>query len=275
MSIINEVGATAFVIASMRAMEEKREQKIFDDPYAKWFANPEIDEKVRFLIAAFPPSLEVVRYRVCIMGEIVARSIADGVRQVVTLGAGFDMRAEIFRADGVRFCDVDQPAVLTYKREVLESNGVAPCTYILCNYLEVDLPEKLAEAGFDLTAPTLFVWEGNTMYLPRDLIHAFLDKLRARFPAMRIAFDYFSQKVIDRTTGNEEVTLATDRFENSFGVKWLTGFDDLPALAQRHDLEIVETGGMIDVGNHHNPEAAAELAYLLGFYSYCVLRARP
>ena len=68
------------------------------------------------LIRTYPAIRETARYRVCIMNETLERAIADGVKQVVTLGAGFDMRAQIFRTPGVRFCDVDQPGVLAFKR---------------------------------------------------------------------------------------------------------------------------------------------------------------
>jgi len=270
---INEIGATAFVISCMRAMEGGEERRLFDDPYAAWFVNDEVEEKVRELIRVYPPSRELVRYRVCAMNEIVEREIAGGARQIVSLGAGFDMRSHVFGAAGARFCDVDQPAVVAFKRKVLEGRGAAPCAAIPCDYLKVDLPDKLAEAGFDLEAPTLFVWEGNTMYLPRDLIHDFLARLRARLPAMTIAFDYFSRKVIDRTSGDEKVTEATDFFESAFGVKWLSGFDDLAVFEERHGLAVAESGSMIDVGRRRAPEAAAGLSQLMELYRYCVLKA--
>ena len=270
---INEIGATAFVISCMRAMERGEEPRLFDDPYAAWFVNEEIEEKTRELIRVFPPSRELVRYRVCAMNEIVERAVSEGVGQIVSLGAGFDMRSAIFGGAGARFCDVDQPAVLAFKRKTLEARGAAPCEAIPCDYLKVDLPEKLAEAGFALDVPTLFVWEGNTMYLPVDLIHDFLARLRARLPAMTIAFDYFSRKVIERASGDEKITEATDFFESAFKVKWLTGFDDLAVFEERHGLAAVESESMIDVGRRRAPDAAKDLSGLMGLYSYCVLKA--
>ena len=94
---INEIGATAFVISCMRAMEKDQEHKLFDDPYAALFVNEAIEEKVQELIRVFPPSVELVRFRVRVMSEVVERGIADGVKQIVSLGAGFDMRAHIYQ----------------------------------------------------------------------------------------------------------------------------------------------------------------------------------
>ena len=270
---INEIGATAFFPSCVRAMEKDEARPLFEDPYAGWFVDEEATAKFRRLIGAFPAVRETARYRVCIMNETLERVIADGVKQIVTLGAGFDMRSQIFRAQGVRFCDVDQPAVLEFKRKILETRGVAPCASIPGDYLELDLPGELAEAGFDLKTPTLFIWEGNTMYLPAQSIHDFLDRLRARIPLLIVAFDYFSEKIINRTSGNATMTATTDYFENHFGAKWVTGFDDLSAFEKRNDLKIIESGAMLDVCKRHAPESAPALAEWTGLHSYCVLKA--
>ena len=270
---INEIGATAFFPSCVRAMEKDEARPLFEDPFAAWFIDEEATEKFRRLIRTFPAVRETARYRVCIMNETLERALKSGVKQVVTLGAGFDMRSQIFQAEGVRFCDVDQPAVLAFKRKVLEARGVAPCTPIPGNYLEIDLPRELACAGFDLEAPILFIWEGNTMYLPAQLIHDFLDRLRARIPRMAIAFDYFSEKIIKRTSGNATMTAATDYFENHFGARWVTGFDDLSAFEKRNKLKIIESGAMLDVCMRHAPESAPALAEWTGLHSYCVLKS--
>ena len=280
MDIINEIGSTAFFVSSIRAMEKDEEHKLFDDPYAALFANEAIEEKVREQISVFPPVRDLVRYRVCAMSEIVERGIADGMKQIVSLGAGFDMRSQIYQTDGVRFCDVDQPAVLQFKNKVLEAGGVTPCAGIECNYLEVDLPGELSRAGFDLETPILFIWEGNTMYLPLDLIHDFLSRLRARISGLTIAFDYLSEKVVNRTTGDERISEFTDLFESNFGAKWVTGFDDLSVFREKHGFEVVSSANVIEVGERRAPESVEQMnefmeltADLLKLYSYCVLKA--
>ena len=280
MDIINEIGATAFFVSSIRAMEKRQEHKLFDDPCAAWFVNEAIEEKVQEQIGVFPPALELVRFRVCVMSEVVERGIEAGVKQIVSLGAGFDMRFHIYKTEGVRFCDVDQPAVLQFKNKVLEARDVTPCAGIECNYLEVDLPGELGKAGFDLEKPILFIWEGNTMYLPVGLIHDFLDRMRAQVPHMTIAFDYLSEKVINRTSGDERISEFTDLFESNFGVKWVTGFDDLSVLTEKHGLEVVKSESLMEVGERRAPESASEIkefmdaaAELLKLYSYCVLEA--
>ncbi len=271
MSDINEVGATAFVLACFREMEKEREPRLFDDPYAEWFVTDEMREKARRMQAILPESSELLRYRFCTFDEITRREIGNGMRQVVILGAGFDMRPLVFETEGVRFCDVDQPAVLAFKSKVLESHGVAPCAGIPCNYLDVDLPDKLVKVGFDIHAPILFIWEGNSMYLPVELIYGFLNRLCGMIPSFKIAFDYFSKRVIDRTSGHDQVTAFTDAFEKTLNVKWVTGFDDLAVFEQRTDLKVVESGGLLDIGKRVAPDAASALSGPVDLYSYGIL----
>ena len=78
---INEIGATAFVIASIRALEDKRPEPLFSDPYAAWFSNERARGAARQLDVAFPPSTTMVRFRTRYFNRFVERGIADGTSQ--------------------------------------------------------------------------------------------------------------------------------------------------------------------------------------------------
>ena len=268
---ISQVGLTAFVIAYFRALERERRHPLFEDPYAEWFLPDEIREKTAKLHQILPAAGDMIRYRVCFFDDITKRGIADGIKQIVLVGAGFDMRPAIHGVEGVTFYDVDQPAVLAYKHAVLKQHGARPCPAVPCDYLEVNLPEQLEKSGFDPTESTLFLWEGNTMYLSLAQIHAFLTQLSRHVESFRVALDHFSHKVIDRTTGLEDVTRATDFFEHNLGAPWITGFDDPTALEQPTGLAVVESGCMEDVGKKYAPEDAQNVAKLTDLYRYAVL----
>ena len=164
MTDINEIGATAFVIAAIRAAEPEKPQPLFDDPYARWFSNDRARAVAGQLDVAFPPSTSMVRFRTRYFNRFVERGIAAGAQQVVLLGGGFDMRAHLF--PGARFFEVDQQAVLEFKRATLAENGVAQPPSLFANYLEADVPNGLAELGFDPAAPTLLVWEATPCTCP-------------------------------------------------------------------------------------------------------------
>ena len=272
MADINEVGATAFFIAGIREQEKDREHPLFEDPYAEWFVNDDIRAKVGQVFALLPEGMELVRYRSALFDDIIRREIDNGMRQIVILGSGFDMRPQVFRAEDVRFCDVDQAAVLAFKSKVLEGHGVTPCAGIPCNYLEADLPAELAKVGFDIDAPVLIIWEGNTMYLPEELIHGFLGRLCEGLGSFRIAFDFFDTRVIERTTGDDNITATTDAFENILKVQWVTGFDDLSVLKERTGLKPVEFGSLLDFGKRVAPDYPTNIPqldlYLYGIMSH-------
>ncbi len=268
---INNVGSTALVTACLRAIAKKRDLKLFNDPYAEWFVNDEIRSKVQLFMTLFPESSETVCYRSYKMSEVVDREIKSGMKQIVLLGAGFDMRAEIFAGEGATFYEVDQPSVLQFKHEVLKEHGITPCASVACNYLEVDLSAELTEVGFDADKPALFIWEGNSMYLPADMIHDFLNRLREQVPNFTIAFDYFSDKFVDRKSGNKRLETLADLFEEKLGVKWSTGFSDLQAFKDKNGLVIIESGDIMDVGKQI-AKPLASLSEARGLWFYCVLK---
>ena len=270
---INDVGMTAFFIAYFRAAERDRADSLFDDPYAQWFVTDEVRPYAEKFADLCPEFETLIRGRLLVFRELVRAQIKNGAKQVVSVGAGFDTRPAIFRTDDVTFFDVDQPAVVQYKRDTLELHGLEPWPAVPCNYLEVNLPQRLRDAGFNPDLPSLFIWEGNTMYLPRDLIFGFLNQLADSLPAFTIAFDYMSTRVINRSSGVDSVTRTFDYFGEQF-TPFTTGFDD-PAVFERDTpLDLVRSGGMEDALRLRAPQYADALAPLAGLYNYCVLAKR-
>lgn len=245
---INEIGTTAFIIAGIRALEDSREQPLFCDPYAQLFLNPKLEETTRQLTQVHFAVGDAIRLRTTAFNVIVENGIAHGVRQIVTLGCGFDMRHKIFEADDVQFFDVDQPAVLAFKASVLEKAGVQGCTAIPCNYLETDLAQALVSAGLEPHRETLVVWEGNTMYLPEELIMGFVNRLCTGLFQFRIGFDYFPKSVLEGTYESTEAIEIVRDVQKVMNVTFVTGFDSLSPFEIEAPLQIVTEGNTFDIG---------------------------
>ena len=274
---INEVGTTAFVIACFRAMEKERAQPLFEDPYAEWFVTDQAMAMARQLAEAVPESTHMLRFRTRFFNRFVEQGIAEGARQVVSLGAGLDMRAQIFAGPGVTHYEVDQDAVIRYKHEVLRGHGITPSPALPYNYLEVDLPEELAQAGFDLDAPTVIVWEGNTMYLPTETIFPFLNSLCARISSFRIAFDYFEEDLQKRDFERPEDLERIEAVERAMGASFPTGFPDLAVFEAETPLKVLDSGPIGDLGEAYGIDEIAESMEAdegLSVYQYCVLGTR-
>ena len=273
---INEIGATAFVIASIRALEPEKSPQLFSDPYAQWFSNERARGAARQLDAAFPPSTTMVRFRTRYFNRFIERGIAAGARQVVLLGGGFDMRAHIFANPDAAFFEVDQKAVLEFKRTVLAQHGIEQAPSVFGNYLEADVPDGLAGLGFDLDAPTLMVWEGNTMYLPPESIMPFLNRLAGAMSSFRIAFDYFSVDLRSRDFETEEDRRRLEGVERAMGASFPTGFPDLTVFEEEAPFKVAESGSFAGLAEEFGlgemvadyPEDWRET---LKLYRYCVL----
>ncbi len=274
---INEIGATAFVIASIRAMESEKTEPLFHDPYSGWFSNEWAQEAARKMDAAFPPATTMIRFRTCYFDHIVEHGIANGIRQFVLLGGGFDIRAHRFRDSSVNFFEVDQKAVLDYKCSIFERNGFSRQPSVPGNYLEIDVPAELASLGLKLDAPTSILWEGNTMYLLPESIIRFLNRLESRMPAFQIAFDYFAMDLQNRELNSGEDLKRIEGVENALGVSFTAGFPDLSVFEEETPLQIVESNSVVDLAEKYGQGHAVatypeDWQKTLSLYRYCVLK---
>ena len=114
-------GATSRLTAAARARESARADRLFEDRWAAELAGEEgfslLEGNDASLHGQAPPAF-VVRHR--FFDDFLTRQTSRGIRQVVLIAAGLDTRA--FRLSwpaGVHLFELDQPAVLTYKEEIL------------------------------------------------------------------------------------------------------------------------------------------------------------
>jgi methyltransferase (TIGR00027 family) len=112
--------------------------------------------------------------------DCVLAALADGVRQVVTLGAGYDGRALRFRTPGVRFVELDLAATQRDKRARLDRLDIDAGGLVLTPAdLTVDgVDHVLATAGCSGPEPSLVVCEGVFLYLPADAVERTLATAR-------------------------------------------------------------------------------------------------
>ena len=200
--IVSSVGLTALGVAAARAVETGRERALVQDPFAEHFAraaappqpmptgpdHPAADAEHWSWMADFL----AVRSRY--FDDHFAAASSAGIRQVVLLAAGLDARA--FRLDwpaSTRLFEVDQPRVLEFKDRVLaERDARAGCErHLVDTDLRENWTKALDEAGFDPTAPTAWLVEGLTPYLPaaaEQQLFAEIDRLSA--PGSRVGVEW-------------------------------------------------------------------------------------
>jgi len=126
--------------------------------------------------------------------DCFAEAFGQGVRQYVVLGAGLDTFAYRNARDGLRVFEVDHPATQGWKRERLQSAGIAipdALTYAPVDFERETLHEGLRRAGFDFGKPAFFAWLGVVPYLSREAIFATLGFVAREMKTQsEILFDY-------------------------------------------------------------------------------------
>jgi methyltransferase (TIGR00027 family) len=168
------VSRTAIGVAGVRARESAREDRLFDDSYARSFvaayraAHPDrpvtstSSDEVRRALAFHV----IIRTR--FYDDWLHAAMAAGLRQVVILGAGLDARAYRlpWPAD-VILVEVDLPEVLVAKQHVLDDVGAVPrCDRrTLAADLRSPWTGALPERGFVVSRPTAWLAEGLLSYL--------------------------------------------------------------------------------------------------------------
>jgi methyltransferase (TIGR00027 family) len=125
------------------------------------------------------------------------------VEQVVILGAGFDGRAHrMITLERARVFEVDHPATQSVKRRLAAglARTCGELTYVACDFERDDLAERLQSAGHRVDMPTVWIWEGVTLYLEDDAIHATLATIAGRSAArstLVVEYHDAEAKVVD------------------------------------------------------------------------------
>lgn len=159
--------------------------------------------------------------------DVVSEAVAAGIGQVVILGAGLDTRGLRLAAPaGAQVYELDQPANIAYKtRRLRAAFGGLPdrVRLVPLDFETDDVAATLAAAGFDGTAPALFVWEAVTQYLTEEAVRATLAFLGKAQRGSRLIFTYVRADFLDGTNSYGADRLRR-RMVGRNGV-WLFGID--------------------------------------------------
>ena len=246
MTRLTAVERTALLTAALRAAETRRPDRLYTDPYAAAFAGdlgPELLGEVRAV--TFPvdtertlpstPDYNAIRTR--LFDDLLTEAASEpGMRQVVIAPAGMDSRA--FRLpwpDHIRLFEVDRPAVLAEKHEVIDpAQSTVDRTAVAVDMRDPDWTGTLVDAGYDPSLPSVWLLEGLLYYIPEPDVHAILDAVHAvTAPGSRVVADIVNADAL--TLPNMRGLL--DVFAG-WGCPWLFGTDDPEGLFARHGFDV-------------------------------------
>lgn len=187
--IVSSVGRTALGVATFRAVESERPDRLARDDFARMFVEaagePHFTE-----ILADPSSLGGKNFLPLMMGprtkyfdEFFESATAGQARQAVILASGLDARAfRLHWPAGTTVFEIDRTAVLEFKDRVLAEHDAKPTAdrrVVVAADLREDWPAALREAGFDPKVPTAWSAEGLLGYLPGTAQDALFERIDA------------------------------------------------------------------------------------------------
>lgn len=239
---------TALMVAAARAIETHRPDSLARDVYAEHFV------RAAPASAHWPVHLRQVpdgdanplwgrfaRYfglRTRVLDDFLLGSVrTGGLRQVVLFGAGLDSRA--LRLDWPSGCvlfEIDREGVLEFKRKVLDGLSAKPraARVPVPVDLRADWVGALAGAGFDATAPSVWLAEGLLFYLPAAAETQLIDTVDRLSPAgSALAFEVKLDKDLLEYRDSPLYTSTTDQI----GIDLLHLFDREPRPDSVADLE--------------------------------------
>lgn len=222
---------TALGMAAVRADESRRDDRLFNDPYAELFleAMPIVPPVGSSDLGAMFANHGTIRTRF-----FDGYLLGSGRSQIVLLAAGLDTRA--FRLNwpaGTRLFELDLPEVLSFKESVLNGHEPACERVILPTDLRTNWPTDLTAAGFNPDMPTAWLAEGLLIYLSANEAASMLVSVGdLSAPGSQLAFEHTEH---DPMTAKARVTPGMAKFTNL----WKGGLNkDAPAWLTTHGWQV-------------------------------------
>lgn len=217
------LASTAHWMASVRAMENARLDGLFRDPWAASLAG---QEGADWIARRTPDSVVPIVIRTRFFDDFLQRITREyALRQVVLMASGLDTRAfRLAWPEGTQVFELDQPAVLQHKEQVLASAGAQPSC--LRQVIEQDLAgswqPSLKRSGFRSDLPSLWLLEGFLFYLPSDLIGSILEAISPMAaPGSWLGFDIINSAML-----SHPLTKAWIEMQAASGAPWIGTMDN-------------------------------------------------
>ena len=130
--------------------------------------------------------------------ELVRSGLANGVAQVVILGAGFDpLSSELQREfSTAQFWEIDHPATQRHKVRACSEIGIERVHFVAIDLSATSLDRQaLIKSEFDPAKRTFWIAEGLLMYFPADVVSSLMKTLSTlSAPGSEFAFTFMEKQ---------------------------------------------------------------------------------
>jgi methyltransferase (TIGR00027 family) len=227
---------SALGVALFRAIESQKpaSRRVCYDPYARAFLPTVSYILVKLIVDSGlyermgPGAVGFITVRERYIDDYLITGLAEGLDQVVLLGAGFDTRA--YRIPGIektRVFEIDHPATQEAKRKGLRK-VIDPLpqyvTFLPMDFNTQSLGERLRSGGYSEQAKTLFIWQGVTYFLEAKAVDSTLDFVANHSgPGSSVIFDYMYNEIF--RDPNNSYGRSLRRVAKMSGEEYLFGID--------------------------------------------------
>ena len=195
---ISHVSDTALWVAVHRAMESRRDDALFRDPYAERLAGARGEAIARSQEQGTSGAWSVIT-RTAVLDEMILHAIREGADTVLNLAAGLDTRPyRLPLPAALRWIEVDFPGILAYKADRL-GDAQPRCAL---ERVPLDLTRRDDRRGvFDRVGresdAVLVITEGLLVYLSRDEAATLTEDLSAQPHFRRWITDVLTPELLD------------------------------------------------------------------------------
>jgi methyltransferase (TIGR00027 family) len=188
---------TALGAAGHRAAHQVLERGfVFADPLALRILGQDADDAIA--LAKERPERRPLRLFIAMRSRFAEdsarRAVANGVRQILVLGAGLDTFAyRLEQTQDMRVFELDHPATQAEKRRRLAEAQIAEpaqVSYVAHDFESGSMTAALKAAGLDPDRGAFVLWLGVTPYLTEEAVFATLGELASWPGGAEIVFDY-------------------------------------------------------------------------------------
>lgn len=271
---LNTASRTAQYMALFRAIESNRpaNDRLFYDPFAILF----LDSSLKFItklsgISLFRNFIPKIIHnqgngaissgiaRTKYIDDLLEKTMKEGVKQVIILGAGFDTRG--FRLPSLKeisVIEIDHPDTSRFKIERLKSSHIelpSNISFYEINFEKQSLEEIFETHKISFDLPTTIIWEGVTNYLTEDSIKNTFEFTKRFTDKFNIIFTYINRLVLEHPEefkGTQKVMKTLKEHEES----WTFGFypEKLTEYLKQFNLTLIEDLNASEYRKKYMPE---------------------
>lgn len=264
---------TAQGVAKQRLIESiaKPNKRVIYDPLAKYFVFGTTLIKIMghkfsvWLTKLMTPGFhEHLISRTRFIDDLIESQ--ENMEQYVILGAGYDSRPYRLKLPStMKVFEVDQQEVQDLKKKKLPADtpNLKNVNFISIDFNTQTITERLLEAGFDTSKPTVFTLEGVSQYITKEAVEATLKEIAELTTGQKTTFymSYVDQLLKDNPqqcfgTGYKNATQKSNLIQNlaaKVGEPWISFYthEELETILAKHGYTINDDKALKDLNKKY------------------------